>query len=450
MKNFSHPILKVAAFWLLISIVFFSCKKGYNAVTPPVAAVPVVTNVQPKSPLPGDVVTISGAGFGATLTDVKVTIGTQVIAISTVTDTEIKFTLPIGLTAGDIAVAIKGIIANNTDPQKATITPQIPTPAVATIVAINPTSGKVGDVVSITGTNFNLTPANNVVKFNGIAATVTGSVGTVLTLTVPTGATTGPVTLSVNGGTVITGPTFTVNASTGGTGNTVPYIIAVGGTATFTKIATAPNDIYAMATDKKNNILYYSTFDANHTGTVYKLKLDGSAPVVLSSDVRINTIYIITTDAAGNVYVEAGLDSQGLKNNIYKIDPASGAVTVIASNVTFGGQSRVFTVDSQGGIWLGYNTKLNTTTNTFVGNGSSYTSVAPAFYKDDIMYVEDTYHLVNGSIGFHKYNLLTQTGTATDFTLQSLFKQDDPGIVAGNTQNSSRYTMDNSHISLWR
>ncbi len=448
MKYFTHPVIKAAVFCLLLSVSFLGCSKSDTAITPPVkppvAVIPVVTNVQPKNPMPGDVVTITGTNFGAVLTDVKITIGTQEIAITTVSDTEIKFTLPAGITNGDIAVAIKNIFANNTDPQKATITPQIP---VTPTLLINPTYGKVGDIVSITGTSFNLTPANNVVKFNGAAATITGSVGSVLTLTVPAGATTGPVTVSVNGGPVITGPTFTVNSSTGGTA--VPYIIKVSGTAKFSKIATAPAEIGAMVIDKKNNILYYSDFTngfaSGHKGTVYKLKLDGSAPMVLSSDARINTVFAIATDADGNVYVEAGLDSQGLKNNIYKIDPASGAITVIASNVTFGGQSRVFTVDSQGGVWLGDNMKLNTTTNAFEMNGPLYhRSITPAFYMGDIMYVEDNYHLTDGSISFYKFNLLTQTGTATDFTLKSLFKQDDPDIVAGNTQNSARYTMDNS------
>jgi hypothetical protein len=87
---------------------------------------PVVANVQSKNPLPGDVVTITGTNFCTTLTDVKVTIGTQVITITSVSATEIKFTLPSGIIAGDIAVAIKNIVIANTDPQKATNTPQQP------------------------------------------------------------------------------------------------------------------------------------------------------------------------------------------------------------------------------------------------------------------------------------------------------------------------------------
>jgi hypothetical protein len=441
-----NKILTSIMLFLMLMITIASCKKDGTSVTPTVTATPTVTDVQPKNPLPGDVVTITGNNFGAITADVKVTIGSQVITITSVNDTQIKFTLPAGITAGDIAVAIKNIIASNTDPQKATITPQTP---LTTITSINPTSGKAGDIVTIVGSNFGTVPTDNVVKFNGIAATVTGSVTSALTVTVPTGVTTGAVTVSVKGAAAITGPVFTVNTTTGGTGTAVPYIVSVGGTATFSKIATAPAEIGAMVVDKNNNTLYYSDytiFAPTHKGTVYKLKLDGSTPVALSTDTRINTIFNIATDATGNVFVEAGIDNQGIQDNIYKIDPASGAVTVVASNVNFGGPGGVLTVDSQGAVWLNYGSKINTTSNAFDRNATfPYGSFAPALYQGDVIYVDDTNHLPNNNIAFYKYNLLTKTGTATDFTLQGLFKQDNATIgTSQSLDDQSRYALDNS------
>ncbi|MES2426385.1 MAG: IPT/TIG domain-containing protein [Bacteroidota bacterium] len=420
-----------------------SCKK--STTTPdPVVALPTVTNVQPKNPSPGDVVTITGTGFGATATDVKVTIGSQVITISTVTDTQIKFTLPTGITAGDIAVAIKNIIATNTDPQKATITPQPSPVPLATITAINPTSGKVGDVVIITGTSFSATATDDVVKFNGVATTVTAATATTLTVSVPTAATTGTVTLSVKGAATITGPSFTVNTS-GATGSPVSYIKVSGGTATFSKIATAPAEIGAMIVDKKNNILYYSdytVFATAHTGTVYKLKLDGSAPIVLTTDTRINTVFNLGVDAMGNVIVFAGVDKQGVNVNVYKVDAGTGSVTGLATNVNLGGGNYPLVVDSQGAIWNGYGQKLNTTTNKFDRNTIfPYTSYTSTFYQGDDIYVD------NGSgtdVSFVKYNLLTKSGTATDFTLQTLFKQDNAAIGSNSLDVQSRYALDNS------
>ncbi|WP_304065242.1 FG-GAP-like repeat-containing protein [Pedobacter glucosidilyticus] len=63
-----------------------------------------------------------------------------------------------------------------------------------TIVSFSPASAKPGDVVTITGTNFNTTPANNIVFFGATQATVNAATTTSLTVTVPVGATYGPIT----------------------------------------------------------------------------------------------------------------------------------------------------------------------------------------------------------------------------------------------------------------
>lgn len=81
-----------------------------------------------------------------------------------------------------------------------------------TISSFNPSSGLVGSTVIITGTNFSSTPANNIVRFNGVAATVTVSSATSLTVTVPAGATTGPITVTVVGLTATSSSSFTVNS----------------------------------------------------------------------------------------------------------------------------------------------------------------------------------------------------------------------------------------------
>lgn len=447
MKKTYPYLLSIVALIALI-LTLNSCKKD-SSITKPTVTPIIITNVQPKTPLPGDVVTITGSGFGATATDVKVTIGTQTITINTVTDTEIKFTLPVGITAGDIAVAIKGILATNNDPQKATITPQVPIVVLPTITSINPTSGKAGDVVSILGTGFATVATDNVVKFNGVAATVTGSVTSVLTVTVPAGVTTGAVSISVKGGATVTGPTFTVNTSTGGTGTAVPYITSVGGTATFSKIATATSEIGAMVVDKVNNVLYYSDyaglFTLTHPGTIYKLKLDGSAATVFTSDARITKVVNMTVDATGNVYAVASLDNLGgVYANIYKIDAATQAITVLASNINYAAGNGTLNVDSQGGVWYGYGQKLNTTTNAFDRNATfPYGSLSNALNPGDNIYVDDVNHLTNSNVQFYKYNLLTKVGTLTDFTLQGLFKQDDPAMPLG-TDSQSKYTVDNS------
>ena len=67
-----------------------------------------------------------------------------------------------------------------------------------TITSFTPASGSIGTSVTITGTNFSTTAANNIVKLNGTLATVIGTPTTTsITVNVPTGATTGKITVEV-------------------------------------------------------------------------------------------------------------------------------------------------------------------------------------------------------------------------------------------------------------
>jgi len=70
---------------------------------------------------------------------------------------------------------------------------------VPTITSFAPVSGPVGTVVSITGTNFSATPANNIIRFGATRATVTNATTTSLTVVAPVGATYEPITVLTNG-----------------------------------------------------------------------------------------------------------------------------------------------------------------------------------------------------------------------------------------------------------
>ncbi len=83
-----------------------------------------------------------------------------------------------------------------------------------TITNFTPISGPVGTTVTITGTNFNTTPANNTVAFNGTTSVVTASTATSITTTVPTGATTGKISVTVSGNTATSAADFTVTTVT--------------------------------------------------------------------------------------------------------------------------------------------------------------------------------------------------------------------------------------------
>lgn len=68
-----------------------------------------------------------------------------------------------------------------------------------TIASVLPVSASAGSTVTINGTNFSPTAANNIVYFGAVKATVTTAIATRLTVVVPYGATYAPVTVTVNG-----------------------------------------------------------------------------------------------------------------------------------------------------------------------------------------------------------------------------------------------------------
>ena len=84
------------------------------------------------------------------------------------------------------------------------------TQEIPTLTSFSPTSGPVGSIVTITGTNFSTTPAENIVWFGAVKATVTTATPTQLTVTVPVGATYRSITATVNGLTAASYKSFNV------------------------------------------------------------------------------------------------------------------------------------------------------------------------------------------------------------------------------------------------
>lgn len=84
------------------------------------------------------------------------------------------------------------------------------------ISSFSPASGPVGSSVTITGSNFNTTPANNIVYFGAVKANVTAATATSLTVTVPAGATYKPITVTISGSTAYSSRPFLTTFTGGG------------------------------------------------------------------------------------------------------------------------------------------------------------------------------------------------------------------------------------------
>lgn len=168
---------------------------------------PRIATFAPPAGAVGTTVTISGANFSTTPANNLVKFAGTTATVTASTATSITATVPVGAITGTITVTVGGLTA--TSASSFTVN----TVSSPTIAGFSPTNGLIGATVSITGTNFDLTPANNIVKFNGTTAVVTGSTATNITTTVPTGATTGPITVTVGGQTATSASNFIVSAA---------------------------------------------------------------------------------------------------------------------------------------------------------------------------------------------------------------------------------------------
>lgn len=80
------------------------------------------------------------------------------------------------------------------------------------ITSFDPVSGPPGTAVTIYGTGFDPSPANDTVKFNGTIANVTASASGSISATVPSGATTGLISVTVGASTAASTQPFTITS----------------------------------------------------------------------------------------------------------------------------------------------------------------------------------------------------------------------------------------------
>jgi len=125
---------------------------------------------------------------------------------------------------------------------------------VPTITSFSPTSGPIGTSVTITGTNFSTTIANNIVYFGAVRVPqsgMTSATSTSLTVTVPIGTTYSPITVTVNGLTAFSTAPFIVtiagdlNAGTNvaiGAGYAGGILSGMVDEVRISKIARSPNE----------------------------------------------------------------------------------------------------------------------------------------------------------------------------------------------------------------
>jgi plastocyanin len=167
---------------------------SHNVFTVTGSGAPLITSFGPAGGPGGTVVTITGANFtGATV----VRFGGVSATFTVNSANQITATVPSTVLSGPIAVynAAGGAVS------AASFT------AAPRVTGFSPTSGHVGDLVTITGVNFGNSTA---VRFNGVTAQYVVNSTTQITARVPAGATTGPIGVTSIGGSGTIASSFTV------------------------------------------------------------------------------------------------------------------------------------------------------------------------------------------------------------------------------------------------
>jgi Concanavalin A-like lectin/glucanases superfamily/IPT/TIG domain len=151
---------------------------------------PTITSFTPASGLVGANVTIAGTNFSTTPASNTVKFNNTTATVSAATATQLTVTAPASATTGKITVTVNGLTATSATDFTVLLPP--------TVTSFSPAYALPGAAVTIIGTNFSTTPANNTVSINSIAATVTAATATQLTVTIPALATTGKIAVTTN------------------------------------------------------------------------------------------------------------------------------------------------------------------------------------------------------------------------------------------------------------
>ena len=199
-------------------------------------------------------------------------------------------------------IAILSSCDTNEDADKIRVTPQ----ERPTIISIEPSLGRFGDEITITGTHFDSQIVDNTVLFNGTEAEILSATPTSLVATIPDGASTGAIKVSVINFDVL-GPTFTVLAPlpiiseitplTGGVGTTVT-ITGENFGANISDNTVSFNGTTAIITASSTTSITTSVPSGATTGPISVTVSDGT--VTSTSDFTVLTITTLSIPLTSN------------------------------------------------------------------------------------------------------------------------------------------------------
>lgn len=143
-----------------------------------VGPAPTIAVFEPAQGAEGARVTLRGTNFGTRAQDTQVTVGGTALTVVSVSPNEIVATVPRGAGSGRLAVTANGIGPVESSTEFTVLAP-------VTITRMEPHSGDVGDRVTLTGTGFSTTAAQNTVTIGQTPVRVLEARGNELVVEVP-------------------------------------------------------------------------------------------------------------------------------------------------------------------------------------------------------------------------------------------------------------------------
>ncbi|MFJ5548125.1 RHS repeat-associated core domain-containing protein [Streptomyces sp. NPDC093225] len=256
-----------------------------------------VLSLVPPRAAAGARVTLSGTGFSTTAASNKVTLGGKAATVTGATRTRLVVKVPTGAGGGKVAVTVGSRTA--TAPE--TFAPAGKGPV---LKAVEPPAGYPGSAVVLRGSGFSTVTSDNVVRFNGRLAQVTGRTATTLTVKVPPGATTGLVQVTTPDGRAGSANPFNVpytgsgevesSTTTSFTDTTPPLVKVVnGGNLTEVRFDAKTGDSasFGLTESTFRSTVNAELRDPNGNQVGYTAFLYGTAPRFSASDLPLTGRY---------------------------------------------------------------------------------------------------------------------------------------------------------------